>query len=749
MTSHADTLNQLLGSPRSAALKRLLAGTSNETLREDTAELEAFILKNAPAGARLDRLVDLAHARILALYPGKASFLRQKATYEYPTYRTVLTERIAEARKIFTCAENWLEERQRSRKPPAPAARIAGLIVAMILDFQLLDQKMILPLLESLRDLRLVPLDDGLIGIAAVMRHSNTNQERFLSVGGAQARKLKKRLNRPNVQAWLATVIASCGKDPGRVLDLIDADIQSSTGANFFTVAGLIEAAGQVAIKNVPTSVLAVRTGLTTSHALKPSALERMTGCREGSPATNDDNDGDEEEDDQENSANQNEDLDTTLASEPGWRADLRVAVRKTAVDQVQLQTMANSSHPATKWIGLYALDLIRKNRGLSTIYKYVLLVADRLLVRLADRDPAEFEIDEWEELVERILDEDAYYHRQVYSGRGDRDSAGYSQSLIKALRGFATLVHAGKKGTHPLASLLPKGGLVHVNANFVTVDEYREALDWFGSYEVDPLKLYFNAACRAALILGFRLGLRRSEVAYLRACDFDLPLEGEDLTKANLHVHIRAWFLHKLKTSHAERDLPLAPLVPPDELEELLRFVNDARKAAGTETRLFRNRLKPQQGMKFDRVADALDDAFLGSQESKRPVADFNFHLLRHSAANFWLLKLQGHLLPVARCVLEGHPLTLEWIGEKDFRDRLLQSNIHGSDLQAIALLLGHGSGAVSVEHYLHVLEWHRKKQRKILRPDMVKISSLRVIQITQPGYRPRCAAEFTTNRS
>ena len=30
-----------------------------------------------------------------------------------------------------------------------------------------------------------------------------------------------------------------------------------------------------------------------------------------------------------------------------------------------------------------------------------------------------------------------------------------------------------------------------------------------------------------------------------------------------------------------------------------------------------------------------------------------------------------------------------------------------------------------------------------------MVKISSLRVIQITEPGHSPRCAAEFTTNRS
>jgi hypothetical protein len=82
---------------------------------------------------------------------------------------------------------------------------------------------------------------------------------------------------------------------------------------------------------------------------------------------------------------------------------------------------------------------------------------------------------------------------------------------------------------------------------------------------------------------------------------------------------------------------------------------------------------------------------------------------MLRHSAANFWLLKLQPSI--VASCVFERHPLTLKWIGEEGFRECLLQASFRGSDIQAIALLLGHGSGAVCGEHYLHVLEWYRKE--------------------------------------
>jgi hypothetical protein len=53
-----------------------------------------------------------------------------------------------------------------------------------------------------------------------------------------------------------------------------------------------------------------------------------------------------------------------------------------------------------------------------------------------------------------------------------------------------------------------------------------------------------------------------------------------------------------------------------------------------------------------------------------------------------------------------------MKWIGEesKDFRARLLGDDVTEADLQGIALILGHGSAATSLEHYIHVLDWYER---------------------------------------
>jgi hypothetical protein len=88
----------------------------------------------------------------------------------------------------------------------------------------------------------------------------------------------------------------------------------------------------------------------------------------------------------------------------------------------------------------------------------------------------------------------------------------------------------------------------------------------------------------------------------------------------------------------------------------------------------------------------------------------DFRFHRLRHSFANVILLKLTPGLLKFGGHILERSEKTLRWIeGWKEFREGLFGPQmVIESDLQAIALLLGHGSAATSLEHYISVLDWY-----------------------------------------
>jgi integrase len=185
------------------------------------------------------------------------------------------------------------------------------------------------------------------------------------------------------------------------------------------------------------------------------------------------------------------------------------------------------------------------------------------------------------------------------------------------------------------------------------------------------------------------------------------------------------------LKTSNAERDLPLKVLVPPDELEEVLAFVKKAREAGGARTRLFYSRRNVKKGMKFDDVITLLQSAFRGKEGDRFRVPKFHFHLCRHAAANIWLLKLWPELHEVGTMILHNHEVppsdseagvsegkdklpnhnqTIQWISDPGFREKLFGTRILGSDLQAIAHLLGHGSGAVTVEHYLHTLDWYQE---------------------------------------
>jgi len=159
--------------------------------------------------------------------------------------------------------------------------------------------------------------------------------------------------------------------------------------------------------------------------------------------------------------------------------------------------------------------------------------------------------------------------------------------------------------------------------------------------------------------------------------------------------------------------------LMPVEELREILSWVESVRNKGDGSALVFhavgaKNKSDYAGPMSFDSVVEALTDAFSKDVKGRPPIVPgWHMHQCRHAFSNICLLRLWPELHEVARQVLRYHPRTLEWIAGVDrnpeqFRLDLFNAGIRGSDLQAIALLMGHGASATTCEHYLHVLDWY-----------------------------------------
>jgi integrase len=435
----------------------------------------------------------------------------------------------------------------------------------------------------------------------------------------------------------------------------------------------------------------------------------------------------------------------------------LRIALDENGLDVPRLRRLASDdAEPNVSVLAEFALYLSRpiqspqrrKSGGgcdPATVGRYCLLIATKLIPRLQD-PVAKVTDDAWEDALEELLDEDSFYQLRRYSERPSSSSQTNSRPLVKALRHWLRFLSlqqftsipnksqenptefgddqrtagaASKETTNAadrlrLAKLekrLPVLGLVNVDAALITVDEYLKALRRLGEWK-GINNLHDREAARIALILGYRCGLRRSETAWLRICDFD-RID---------YLHIRPTEMRPLKTSNANRDLPLSLLVPEEELIQIRKRVSQVRSQARQkkippdQAYLFSESREPGKRMNFNtRLVRKIYKAFKGDRSRKwDPIdSDFRYHRLRHSCATILLLKLWPELHKIARHVLKQDATkTIDWIegrGSGSFRNKLF-GNMHvtEADLQAIALLMGHGSAATSLANYLHVLDWY-----------------------------------------
>ncbi|WP_342619415.1 hypothetical protein [Rhodoferax sp. GW822-FHT02A01] len=206
--------------------------------------------------------------------------------------------------------------------------------------------------------------------------------------------------------------------------------------------------------------------------------------------------------------------------------------------------------------------------------------------------------------------------------------------------------------------------------------------------------------------MLGFRCGLRRREIQMLWTDD----LFGDD----NAVLVVRASRLATLKSRNARRRMPLAALLPADELKLLLSY--QQRRTAqleGHSALLFCNPEAPRVPLDDVVMFRPITQIFQRICAGSGP--QFRFHHLRHSFGNWLLLRLLAADNP--DLVNSDEP----FLPHKDERDnwtkqlkeklfvRALGTELQPSrkNLYLVSSLLGHLSPDTSLRHYLHLIDW------------------------------------------
>ena len=727
-TAPSDLAGILANCPVPAA-SLLLAGAPAVIQPDQISVVEQFLIQNAPVGACLDTLLGEFYTLLGQVSPDAAKKHPPRTTVHYPTTTNPFARGVREPDAAYHDASQWFEQwvsernqRGASRATSEDAAVCLKMfLVSAVLEFEILHVDSIAVLILALQrncapELdRVLALHRTLTAVPVAYRagSSEHSEERLLVAGGTSNDLLRTFLRHPFRSKVLGSVIrAATQPTVDQMLVALENQVPES---HRFPVSiafpELIKAARKVAILHIPPAVVAHRSREYRSHGLRLDVLKRIGDY---SPAPLESS----------SAGRQSEKPFDPDPGRPGpappWMTALRAAVQRNKLDQPALKLLANDPDPIARCMGQYAQSLKSKP---SSVHKKVFLIANRLMPRFETGDPADVDEETWEEVIEQVLDEDEFFRRPDVAESDTRRRRGHSQSLLSALHSFIRFLGRGNKELCELHEKVPAAGPMRVDANLVTVDEYKAALRWLGSVEVYPDAEMIEAS-RAALILGYRCGLRRAESGYLRLGDFD---------DAD-YLHVRPSKMRKLKTSNARRDLPLYVLIPKEEFKVLKRRILKIRARAEATLKaeeltgaapgenkneertwrdalLFPTRKNPFRAGDFEEIVGRVHKSLQVPKQNFPGDKFFHYHILRHSFPNLLLLKLSPALHPVARRVLHRHPLTRQWIcnTERFRKDLFGTTQIRGSDLQAIALLMGHGSSATTLEHYLHVLDWYR----------------------------------------
>lgn len=236
------------------------------------------------------------------------------------------------------------------------------------------------------------------------------------------------------------------------------------------------------------------------------------------------------------------------------------------------------------------------------------------------------------------------------------------------------------------------EGGLREVNALIVSEAEYLRMLSMTTDGTIAYRSEREAMEDRAFLVLGFRFGLRRSEILGLQARDIRLGPEPVLLIRAN------AW--RSLKTRNAVRTLPLG-ILSQSELKILSELRGESIKDVFV---FFRNEPPSLVQLRDHKVVPRVRELLKRVAPHGRRLHPHN---LRHSFASLNLLGMIADDVGAA-----GSPYLESWMVDsiasaRRFAGRACGSLHHfGGRGSALGTAAGHGSELTTYEHYVHVLD-------------------------------------------
>ena len=232
------------------------------------------------------------------------------------------------------------------------------------------------------------------------------------------------------------------------------------------------------------------------------------------------------------------------------------------------------------------------------------------------------------------------------------------------------------------------------VDANMITCAEFDRVKAALGANNPDRMPV--ATASILIAVLGFRCGLRRNEILYLKNSD----LHGESIYELVLKPNR----LRGLKSRRSRRRFPLNTLLLPDELEMLIDWWDTRLVAAESDGLLFAPPTRRNQPYTDAEVFTPVTRAMqlVTGDETLR------FHHMRHSFANWLLLRLCGSGMGMrARAPFLDHP-EFDDARIAELRASILENEATGRKAAyAVAQLCGHAGPSMTFGSYIHLLDW------------------------------------------